>query len=181
MQNRLSVSIRDRILQVVCFGLMFGSLGCQQRVSSELLGQWIGRPDTAAARAQRETQRYGGPASAEEDNIPATTSPRKTDWESFDVVVALNILSSSELEMSLEGGSEPRRGSWRILDISTTGCTIEIQTESKTELNASGDAGQTTNRRFDLELDQREGELVGFLMTEVGADRELGAIYFSRP
>ena len=33
--------------------------GCQQRVVGTLQGRWVGVPDTAAARAERESQKYG--------------------------------------------------------------------------------------------------------------------------
>jgi hypothetical protein len=215
--------------------LLAVSVGCQQRVASQLLGRWEGRADTAAARAAREAEKYGeaftdrvnevpagdslsgkglsgkgsvgkgsvgndssnkisvgqesastevvgtevvgaeavGAESAGKGGLPADV----TDWESYDVTILIDFVSTQQVELSLDG-EQPQSGSWKIISTSPTGCAIEVQTETG---NASTEQPTVERRRFELLLDQREGTCIGFLLTEAGADRQQGAIYFQRP
>jgi hypothetical protein len=151
--------------------LLLGALGCQQRTTARLLGEWVGRPDTAAARALRESEKFG-------DDRPSgtldTSSETITDWQQVDIGVKVHFVSTTQLEMSLEDGAQPQSGNWHVLEATPVVCTIEVET-------ATGEGESAELRRFQLELDELDGELVGFLLTEVGADRQLGALYFSRP
>lgn len=147
---------------------MFSAIGCQSRTVGHLLGRWEGRPDTAAGRAERDAERYG-------DTAPPTVSQlSKTDWENYDLVVSLEFVDRERIELALSDGSEPVAGEWSIISTSPIGCTIEVDT--------AGESPESRVRRqFQLELDERDGVCVGFTMREVGADRQLGALYFRRP
>jgi len=180
--------------------LLVSTTGCQQRTTSKLLGRWEGRPDSAALRADREAEKYGKKSSAEvsarreDPGSPTQTSlsPQVTDWENYQVLIQFDFVSSERLEMSLDG-KQPRSGSWKIISTSPAGCTIEVQTEADsaesevtksevTELGAvAGQDAGAQRRQFELLLDERDGTCVGFLLTEAGADRLQGAIYFQRP
>ena len=150
--------------------LLLSQIGCQQRTAASLLGEWVGRPDTTEARTRREAEKYGDNPSPE---WQAGTTDTITDWQQVDVAVRFNFVSRSQLEMSLADGSEPHSGTWRVLETSPTGCAIEVDTPTGPEQSAE-------LRRFQLEFDKRDGEVVGFLLSEMGADRQLGALYFRR-
>jgi len=149
--------------------LLLCSIGCQQRKATKLLGEWVGRPDTAQARAKRESLKYGDQTPDERD----AGSESVTDWQQVDVEVKFNFVSRTQLEMSLADGSEPHSGTWRVIETSPTGCAIEVETNTGPDQSAE-------LRRFQLEMDERDGTLTGFLLTETGADRQLGALYFRR-
>ncbi|MCG8451186.1 MAG: hypothetical protein MI725_16580 [Pirellulales bacterium] len=151
--------------------------GCQQQTTSKLLGQWIGRPDTVEARAAREAEKYGDARTEDQASSLLDKEAPKTDWENYDVAVAWTFVSSDRLEMSLANGSQALAGSWKIIGTSPTGCTIEVATKKK----VSAESSEPVRRRFEVELDEREGKCVGFLLYETGADRRLGAFYFRRP
>lgn len=157
--------------------LLLSSVGCQPQAVSKLQGRWEGRPDSAAIRAQREAEKYGEEptdANASGSATKGSVSPQVTDWENYEVTVVFDFVSSERLEMSLDG-EQPRSGRWKIVSTSPAECTIEVQTESE------GEDASVERRQFVLLLDEREGECVGFLLTEVGADRQQGALYFRRP
>ena len=150
--------------------LVFCTLaGCQQRTASKLLGKWEGIPDTAAARQAREAEKYGDPPAEDQ----ADDSSPVTDWEAYDIKVQLDFASRTDVKLALDNGLEPVAGTWHMVQAGPTACTIEIETPTSGE-NAP------ELRRFKLELDDRDGKLQGFLMSEVGADRGLGALYFRR-
>ncbi len=168
------------------FHLLFFSMlliclvGCQQRTASKLQGQWEGRSDSVAMRAKREAEKYGEvPAdSAAGGSAPkASISVQVTDWENYEVTVVFDFVSSERLEMSLDG-EQPKSGRWKIISTSPAECTIEVQTEKE---SAESEEASVERRQFVLLLDEREGTCVGFLLTEVGADRQQGALYFQRP
>ncbi len=151
--------------------LLLSTLGCQQRMAANLLGEWVGRPDTAEARAEREAEKFGDRRSG--DTLGRSSEPI-TDWEQVDVGVRFHFVSPTQLQMSLANDAEPHSGTWRVLETLPTGCEIEVET-------ATGPEQSVEIRRFRLEMDNHEGSLVGFLLTEAGADRQLGALYFRRP
>jgi len=160
--------------------LLLSAVGCQQRTASKLQGRWEGRPDSAAIRAKREAEKYGEePADPTADGsaTPRGVSPQVTDWENYEVKVLFDFVSSERLEMSLDG-EQPKSGRWKIISTSPAECTIEVQTEKE---GAEGEDAIALRRQFMLLLDERERECVGFLLTEVGADRQQGALYFRRP
>jgi len=158
--------------------LLLSTSGCQQRAAGKLLGQWVGTPDTAASRAERESKKYGETASVSKS---ASVAPENaTDWERYDRSVTLDFIDYERVEMALVGGSkpeepeEPLSGKWHVVSTTPIGCTIEVKTE--------GEQSETVVRRqFQLDLDEHEGQCVGFTLIEVGADRQLGTLYFCRP
>lgn len=172
---------------------LFCSGGCTQRAASKLLGRWEGRPDSAQTRAVRDAQKYGDEVASAEAT-PAGTTPtaegtaedaadsvaeldQTTDWEEFDVTIVMDFVSSDRVEMTL-GGEQPVVGTWKVLSTTPSGCTIEVQTEAASTKDGTK---QPVRRRFELLLDEREGTLVGFQLSEAGADAQLGALYFQRP
>ena len=90
------------------------------------------------------------------------------------MAVKFDFVDHTQLQMSLADGSQPLAGGWKVLETSPAGCIIEVET-------ATGPDESAELRRFQLEMDERNGTLDGFLLTEVGADRGLGALYFRRP
>lgn len=155
--------------------LLVCSSGCQQRTAGELHGRWVGKPDSAAAKTAREAEKYGDdPPQAQAD---ATLPKQATDWEAIDVQVELNFVSGSALELSLAGLGSKVQASWSIIETSPTGCTIEVVTATST---AEDGTAASERRRFELLFDERDGTLVGFELSEVGADRQVGALYFQR-
>ena len=146
--------------------------GCQQRTAMELLGTWEGRPDTSAARAEREEERYGKRDSSVE-SVGLLTESTVTDWENYDVGVTLDFQSRSEVSLTMSGEEQSVSGSWKMVQSGPVACTIAIETPT-------GEGDTPELRRYKLELDQDGGELKGFLMREVGADRSLGTLYFRR-
>ena len=154
--------------------LLLSMVGCQQRTAAKLLGEWLGRPDTAAARAEREAKKYGDKRSSDQLRASQERSEIVTDWQQYNIGVKFHFVSRTQLEMSLADGTEPRSGTWQVLETSPSGCTIEVE-------SATGPGQSAELRQFQLEMDEHEGTLIGFLLTEMGADRQLGALYFRRP
>jgi len=175
---------------MITLAVVVGTAGCQHRDAGMLLGRWIGRPDSAAARAEREAQKYGD-ARPSSDAVaqlighsdaaaPPEQQAGKTDWEQYDVAVLLNFVSRGRIEMSLADGTQSRSGWWRMIESGPAGCSIEVETNaSKTPYNGA-EPGELQRRRFQIDFDLRDGACVGFLLTEAGADRQLGALYFRR-
>lgn len=163
---------------VLCL-LLLVTAGCQQRTAGRLHGRWIGKPDSVAAKAAREAEKYGDSPEQTSDDPNAERAQRKpaTDWEGFDVQVELNFLNGSALELALGGADSKVAGRWSIIETSPTGCTIEVTTEEPAQ---EGERVVSERRRFELLFDERDGELVGFELSEVGADRQVGALYFQR-
>lgn len=153
--------------------LLFGTTGCQQQIAGKLLGTWVGQPDTAAARSEREAEKYGTRSDSGETQLSGAEKV-PTDWEAYDVELRFEFVDHQHVNMALANGSEPIAATWRVLETSPTGCMIEVVTPEQEG------QGRAEVRHFELEMDERNGELVGFLLTESGADRQLGAIYFSR-
>lgn len=154
--------------------LLLCTVGCQQRTAAKLLGEWVGRSDTAAAKAQREAKKYGDKPSADQISALQEKPETVTDWQQYDIKLKFHFVSRTQLEMSLADGTEPRSGTWQVLETSPSGCTIEVE-------SATGPEQSAELRQFQLEIDEHEGTLVGFLLTELGADSQLGALYFRRP
>ncbi len=161
--------------------LLINSSGCQQRLASKLQGSWEGRPDSVAARAEREAEKYGD-APAGSATVGSATQAGElvavTDWENYETRILLDFLNDERLEMSLAGDKQSLSGAWEIISTSPAGCTIEVETSLDAR---AGEAPVVERRRFDLLLDEREGTCVGFQLTETGADPQLGALYFRRP
>lgn len=187
-----TVLMRHRLSLMLLLALLAASLaGCGLGAADELTGRWVGVPDTSAARAQREAAKYqelvaasGGDASATsaDSAAPAAGGDRPqrpavvTDWEQFDVEVALDFVDSDTVRMQISGEAtgEPVVGQWKVVESGPAGLVIEVRTPGV------GDAAPPVRRRFEIELDRREQGVVGFTLNEVGADRRLGSLYFRR-
>ncbi len=168
---------------VVCAligGLCF-AVGCQQQVSSQLLGRWVGQPDTAAARAARDQQKYGSSGVADPAAQQFVRERPPTDWEQYATEIRLHFINKNTVEMSLADGSQPISGTWEVLGTSPVGCTIQVSTPRSSGSEQSPAENSSQLRRFEVELNEQDGECVGFLLYEAGADRQLGAVYFRRP
>jgi len=155
------------LAMLLLLAILITTGGCQPSTSGKLQGRWTGRPDTQAARSLREAKKYGDATDKTSD--PKTQPSRQTDWERYDVAVEFHFISSSQLEMSLADGSQLRKGTWEILKTLPTGCRIEVKIDEASQL-----------RQFELQMDEKEGRCVGFLLSEVGADPQLGWLYFQR-
>ncbi len=173
---------------MISLAMVVGASGCQQRVTGKLLGRWIGRADSVIARTERESQKYGDARPDSETAIrtiavdpPLDPQAEKTDWERYNVAVLMNFVSRDRVEMSLAGGKQPRLGRWSVVATTPTSCTIEVETNDSATQENGAEPDEPRRRRFHLELDERDGVCVGFLLNEVGADRQLGALYFRRP
>ena len=167
------MNISLRCLIALSLLLVFSS-GCQQRVANLLLGEWVGQPDTATERERREAEKYGDELNEEESSDSTAKKDLSTDWEAYDVTVTLDFVSRTDISFAMDGTGKPVAGTWSILQSGPSDCTIEVKTPT-------GRDGTEELRRYRLELDQRDGDLHGFLLTEVGSDRNLGALYFQRP
>lgn len=168
--------------------LVLSSVGCQQSTTGKLIGRWEGRPDTAVQRTAREAEKYGdeiNESSDETDTAELGEAVRVTDWEAYDVVVEFDFVSSEQLKMSFNG-EQSKTGKWKIIATSPTGCTIEVRTELEAQAEVVADDKEQAEppvelRRFDILLDERDEECIGFTLSEVGADQQLGTLYFQRP
>ncbi|NOY41806.1 MAG: hypothetical protein GXP26_08225 [Planctomycetes bacterium] len=178
--NCRRLSIEKSAGGMLCLLVLLGASGCQPRAAGELLGRWEGHPDTAAARAEREKKKYGQVPGLESAEDKTTDTVSSTDWEQYDVTVHFDFQSAHRLEMSLEGNGDILAGDWHIIASTPAVCTIEVTTDPPTSQTGSKTLAEEEPRRFDLELDRRDGECVGFLLSEAGADRQLGTLYFRR-
>jgi hypothetical protein len=169
-----------RIVGLLLIGLTTGGLttGCQDRMADQLLGRWVGQPDSSAKQAKRESLRYQdltGPVKTKEHSVefqqPAesqhdllTETPNQssllsagaTDWEQYDVQIFLEFEHSQQVSMSLANEAEPRSGSWRVVRETPIGLVIEIKTSrnepsGSQEMSGPGEVS-TERRRFELQL-----------------------------
>lgn len=158
-----------------------GVVGCGADAASQLSGQWVGRPDSAAQRAAR------GQTVATTETTTAETLPteaEQTDWEQHDAIVYLEFGQLGAVEMTMEGRDDVVAGSWKLIESVPGVLLIEIRTSDShaSDSHASGgDDVESVRRRFEL-LPQMnsDGVLEGFALSEVGVDRQLGALYFER-
>jgi hypothetical protein len=141
-----------------------------------LLGTWIGRPDTDAARAARVAERFGN-APTEATPTDGEPADRVTDWQRFDVTLRLEFLNRTQARLQLDD-RPPQEAVWRLTAVGPASAVLELDAQQA----AAGDDGESpvVRRRFDLLFDRTAGRLTGFALTEVGADRNLGALYFQR-
>jgi hypothetical protein len=166
--------------------------GCSVRPQSELVGTWIGTPHRAA----------DDDSVANGDSIP-------TDWQNYDVTVQLRLLADGSAEWRLNGDDfVPAR--WRVIDSGPGSAVLEMETTARAAASPigmpatdapspspaspspaasappvggpdeSGGDGKV-RRRFELLLHYDDDRVLeGFMLWEVGADRQLGAVEFRR-
>jgi hypothetical protein len=163
-----------RIVGLLLIGL---TTGCQDRMADQLLGRWVGQPDSSAKQAKREALRYQDltdplktrpvktkeysiefqqPAESQHDLLTETPnqssllSAGATDWEQYDVQIFLEFARSQQVSMSLANEAEPRSGSWRVVRETPIGLVIEIETsrdEPSGSQEMSGQGEVSTERR----------------------------------
>lgn len=186
--RRCDLTARQLLLALTALA---SAVGCNGGISHELTGVWVGAPESSEAREIRESRRYAAELGVD---APSTSTPsdqsvspdaeqvgagRQTDWENYDVRVRLNFTGGNTVEMSLGEGSQPLVGQWRVVESAPGMVVVEITTPTA-DADANGTSGPI-RRRFELQPDRRDGALVGFTLTEVGADLQLGWLYFTRP
>lgn len=157
-------------------------VGCQQSATSRLVGEWVGRPDTAAAAAARgdklkAKQRSGTTAAVEApSDEEAAAELGKTDLEQHDVIICMTLGSNKRVSMSLGDHSQPLEGVWRVVTtLPPDGAEIEISlTQSSEEMSERAE-----KRRFIIDF-QENDNAPGFTLVEKGADPQFGRLYFVR-
>lgn len=171
----LTSAVRATVWSIVASAAL-GLAGCQATPQGELLGTWVGRPDTDAARAAREAERFGN-APTEATLTEGEPADRVTQWQRFDVALRLEFLNRAEARLQLDD-RPPQEALWRLSAVGPASAVLELDVPSAAA--ADDVAPRVVRRRFDLLFDRTAGRLTGFTLTEVGADRNLGALYFQR-
>ncbi|TWT31062.1 hypothetical protein KOR34_44360 [Posidoniimonas corsicana] len=163
--------------------------GCGPASTSQLLiGKWEGRPDSLAAKRERNPiptapgyipREVTRPVSAEEkeaaEKLAAMQPSEQTDLEAFNFTVLLEFLPQDQVVMSLNGG-QPIKGSWKVLSTDVGVSLIELVDGVPTQAEGD-DLPQLTKRRFLLELNDL-GD--AFTLREEGVDPRFGWLYFQR-
>lgn len=179
--------IRSTASLFVLAALCLLATGCQQSVSTRLVGAWQGRPDTTAAAAKRsaelkakERKLAGDDAVAAPTDAESDETPAKTDLELHDLAIELTFAENSEVSMSLGDGSQPLNGTWRVVEIlPPRGAEIEISlAEIKTEATDKP-APPSEKRRFIVDF-QGDDPASGYTLVEKGADPQFGRLYFEK-
>ncbi len=126
--------------------------GCSSAaLQSSLVGKWRGKPETSAARGEREQARLvalqqaagiEGEGAAEK---PMPLPP--TDLEQFEFEITMDLARDGTAKMSL-GGAEARTGTWRIVATDPNGATLELALPEQPKADP-------IRRRFELPLHQR--------------------------
>lgn len=161
--------------------------GCQQSVSTRLVGAWQGRPDTTAAAAKRSAEQKakerslaGDDAAAAPTDAESDVTPAKTDLELHDVVIDLTFAETAEVTMSLGDGSQPLRGTWRVVEtLPPRGAEIEISLAKTTTAEPDKPAPPSEKRRFIVDF-QGNDPAAGYTLVEKGADPQFGRLYFEK-
>lgn len=164
---------------LVCPAILLA--GCQQSITSRLVGEWTGCPDTASAAAARSAKRKAQQQS-EPDAIAdaptdakATSELGKTELEQHDVTINMALAADKSARMSLGDGSEPLAGVWRVVTtLPPDGAEIEISLS-----HSNADPRPQEKRRFIIDFQQHNDE-TGFTLVEKGADPIFGRLYFVR-
>ncbi len=166
-------------LPLLCIGLAALSIaGCDGALSmsQRLVGEWVGRPETAAERIVREwPARAGGKQlTADDPEIAAAIAKAPvTDLETqaaeTRVTMRLGELGGATLSLA---GEQELTGQWGITPLEGRRAQLEIEIEPATE------GEKPVRRRFDLEF-FKEGE--AFTLREQSADRRFGRLVFRRP
>ena len=161
--------------------------GCVNSQHKQLVGTWIGGPQSAEQRNMRlirdaaggavsaaSVQGEGSPADPTSGSQDEPSDSRVLIWEQFEFGIRLTLAADGTAAMSLADGSQPKRGTWRIVE--SLGRRILIQiSASESDVDAEPAA-----RRFRLVLHRQDGEVVGFSLDHDGADPHLGSLFFER-
>ena len=144
-------------------------------LSQQLVGDWVGRPESAAERTVREwPTREADPNDPEIAEAAAETPP--TDLESFGSVrVELQLDDAGKAKLTLVG-DKPLVGQWSLPLVEGRRGVLEIKVQRG---EVKGEKTFET-RRFDVEaLKPIDGE--GFVLREQNSDRQFGRLLFRRP
>lgn len=167
--------IRWCLLVVFAFALGCGPVSTKQ----SLVGQWQGRPDTAAAR--RDRSRAAPPAEAtgvalteeeqEEARVLAQAAPLEADLEKVPVEIGLqfNLDGSFKGWLGGDAQADPLQGRWRVTSSDGLTAQIEMTVESPDE--------EPRMRRFDLQFEPGKS---AFSLLEEGAEIRFGYLHFER-
>ncbi|TWT87541.1 hypothetical protein Mal64_30820 [Pseudobythopirellula maris] len=189
---------RSRRLLKLCpaLALLLAAAGCGGPGPSRLVGEWRGRPETAAERLVREA-----PVAAEAERLLAEAEPIKpTDLESLPLSLMLVFDDGGGVVMTIDGGRK-LTGDWRVLSVEGDERIVEIETHAATPpaeqtppqdsspeaLPAIGPpSGGPEKRRFVVRFVERRDEAKDetaserFVMQEQGADVGYGWLAFER-
>lgn len=200
--------MKPHLLLFLCL-LPFVGCGAATDLSSKLVGEWQGRPETASERLLREWPTDEKPTEEE-----ASEQATKTDIESLEPIqISMRLDQNSSVELSIEGapaavGVESLSGKWLYQPTNTTQGMLEIAIESDdsnsdaksdASINASindseeepveanssfGTKDKKTiieRRRFLIELIvEKNADEDRFLLVEEGADPRFGRLLFER-
>ena len=174
-----------------CLLALLVTPGCQQPVRERIVGQWIGKPDTAAAAAERVAKQQAAAekksGDEQDEAVPKQDSTAKlgvTDLEGHDVTILLYFNSDKTVKMSLGDESQPREGVWRVVEsLPPQGAEIEISLTTKAEPGAEDEKPSkqksVEKRRFIIDFQQQD-DSTGFTLIEKGADPKFGRLYFEQ-
>ena len=151
--------------------------GCQQSMTGRLTGEWVGRPDTAAAAQERsaklKARHQEADASVDAPTEDAASNLGATDLEQHDVTIRMTLDGDKTARLSLGDGSKALTGIWRLVTtLPPDGAEVEISLEADGK-----DAIQ--KRRFIIDF-QQNGDSSSFTLVEKGADPQFGRLYFVR-
>lgn len=183
--------------------------GCGTTAMEEqLLGTWVGRPDSAAEREVRVPSPVSlqqDPSAVAQQTVdpaePVSTKtsegekpdPNRTDLEAFDFRITLRFATGGEVEMWVGDKQDQLNGTWHLLSEEGSRAQIEIAAERLDEMQPppqqlakSGDKNAVEASKVEPPKEQRRFELLmepeahGFTLREVGADPRFGWLYFER-
>lgn len=196
--------MKPHLILFLCL-LPFVGCGTATDLSSKLVGEWQGRPETASERLLREWPTDEKPTEEE-----ASEQATKTDIESLEPIqISMRLDQNSSVELSIEGapaaiGVESLSGKWLYQPTNTTQGMLEIAIESDdpnsdassdASINASEEEPVEANssvgtkdkkiiierRRFLIELIvEKNADEDRFLLVEEGADPRFGRLLFER-
>ena len=133
-----------------------------------LVGEWVGRAETAEERILREWP-VSDPDPEDPELVAALADAPTTDLELADpvaVVMKLEELGGASFAL---GDGEPLTGRWIVTPLDAR--------RAQLDLVADRDDETSERRRYDLEF-LKTGE--GFVLREAGSDRRFGRLLFNQ-
>lgn len=186
-------------LLVVAIALVLAA-GCDTKLtkSQRIVGEWVGRPETAAERVVREWPRATPDTLVDPDDQQVATAvadePPTDLEEATGVRIAMRLTDDGKAQLSLRG-DEPRRGTWELEPLDGRRAVLSIEVDkpepeppaegnppnapdedpTASNKNKNASARPAERRRFDIEF-LAPGP--GFVLREAGADRRFGRLLF---
>ena len=180
----------DHRLLVLSLALL---AGCADSGRDRLIGTWRGRPQSAEDRNARLISGDAAAPNAAPQSDDAARGDAaavgvgddvdgKLIWEHFDFGVRLKFGADGNVEMSLDDGSQPIVGNWRVADESSDRMIIEIEVASpRTDSRqAEDERPHVERRRFGLRWHGNGRHDQGFSLDHENANPRLGSLYFQR-